>query len=129
MAKETEDVTLIFDIIYQGVTAVFDNPQLGQYYVAEKDGEILASLLTTFEWSDWRNAMVWWLQSVYVKPEHRQSGIFSTMYHYIKNLVNSNDGVAGIRLYMVNSNFRADKVYRAIGMDGDHYRLYEWMKQ
>jgi len=128
MAEETENLILKKDISENGVKAVFKNPQLGRYYVAENDGKIIACLLTTFEWSDWRNATVWWLQSVYVLPEYRKTGVFREMYLHIKNLVLSNENVGGIRLYMITSNDRARKAYQAMGMDGEHYQLFEWMK-
>jgi len=128
MADETENVALEKNTIEKGVKAVFDNPHLGRYYVAEIDGQVVACLLTTFEWSDWRNAMVWWLQSVYVLPEYRKTGVFRKMYLHIKDLVLANENVGGIRLYMITSNDQARKAYQAMGMDGEHYQLFEWMK-
>ena len=128
MAKETENMILSSEIISNGVKAVFGNKHYGQYFVAETKEGIVGSLLITYEWSDWRNALVWWLQSVYVKPEHRKAGVFRMMYQYVKGIVGSDETIAGIRLYMDKTNVGADKVYRAMGMDGDHYRVYEWMK-
>jgi ribosomal protein S18 acetylase RimI-like enzyme len=128
MAIETENLQLDIGTVEKGVKAVFDNPGFGQYFVAENDGEIIASLLTTFEWSDWRNASVWWLQSVYVIPEFRQKGIFRKMYHYVKSLVQNDENVGGIRLYVDRTNTRAQQVYKAAGMNGEHYRVFEWMK-
>lgn len=128
MAKETEEIDLDRQTVNKGVEAIFETPGLGQYFVAETDGKIVASLMTTFEWSDWRNSTVWWLQSVYVLPEYRQKGIFKKMYNFIKEQVLSLDEVSGIRLYMVHSNHRAAKVYKNVGMDGERYRMFEWMK-
>ena len=128
MAKETEDITLDSPTVNKGVQAIFDKPGLGQYFVAELEGKIVASLMTTFEWSDWRNSTVWWIQSVYVLPEYRQNGIFKKMYGYIKEEVLRLEDVSGIRLYMVHTNSRAAKVYENVGMDGERYRLFEWMK-
>lgn len=128
MAKETEAIDLDWETISNGVKAIFENPSLGQYFLAEIDGKVVASLMTTFEWSDWRNSMVWWLQSVYVLPEYRKLGIFRKMYEHVKNLVQHNENVSGIRLYVVTSNDTARKAYETVGMDGERYRLYEWMK-
>jgi GNAT superfamily N-acetyltransferase len=128
MAKETEEIELNSEILEKGVQAILSNPTLGQYFIAESDDAIIACLMTTFEWSDWRNSMVWWLQSVYVLPEYRREGVFKKMYAYIKELISGKDEVAGIRLYMVTSNARAAKVYENVGMDGDRYKMYEWLK-
>ena len=85
MAWETEHMTLVGEIIIKGVKAVFDDSSRGQYWVAENNGIVAASLLITYEWSDWRNCNVWWFQSVYVLPEFRRMGIFRAMYQHIKN--------------------------------------------
>ena len=129
MAIETENLKLDSETVQKGVKAVFEKPELGQYFVAENDGKIIASMLTTFEWSDWRNAQVWWLQSVYVLPEFRQQGIFTKMYEFVKILADMNENVGGIRLYVDKTNVRAQQVYKAVGMNGEHYQVFEWMKE
>lgn len=128
MAQESEGVDLEQDIVSAGVLSVFDDPQKGKYYVAEDNQKVIASMLTTFEWSDWRNQTVYWLQSVYILPEYRGKHIFSKMYAHIKKIVLDNDQVAGIRLYVDERNDHAKNVYNAVGMNGNHYRTFEWMK-
>jgi GNAT superfamily N-acetyltransferase len=127
MAWETEGMTLPTEIVTKGVNAVFSNPVLGQYWVAEEENMVVASLLITYEWSDWRNANVWWFQSVYVLPSHRRKGIFRSMYEQIRSEA-ENDSVAGLRLYVETNNTRAQKTYEALGMKREHYSMYEWMK-
>ena len=41
----------------------------------ELDGTVVASLMITHEWSDWRNGDVWWIQSVYVIAAARVTGL------------------------------------------------------
>ena len=129
MAIETENLQLEAETVGKGVNAVFEKPGFGQYFVAEKDGQIIASMLTTFEWSDWRNAQVWWLQSVYVIPEFRRQGIFKRMYDFVKILAENEANVGGIRLYVDKTNVRAQQVYKVVGMNGEHYQVFEWMKE
>jgi ribosomal protein S18 acetylase RimI-like enzyme len=128
MAWETEKMTLVPEIISGGVNAVFEDPSKGEYYVAETGGIIIASLLITYEWSDWRNTHVWWFQSVYVLPLYRRNGIFRQMYSYIKDEAEKK-GVAGLRLYVESNNERARKTYEALGMNSEHYTLYEWLRE
>ena len=128
MAWETEHMTLIPEIIKKGVNAVFHDTTHGQYWVAEENGKIVASLLITYEWSDWRNSNVWWFQSVYVLPDWRRTGIFRTMYMNIKNEAEK-EGVAGLRLYVETNNSGAQQTYEALGMQKEHYRMYEWIKE
>ena len=126
MAMETEGLELKSDLITSGVMAVFRDPNKGQYYVAEENGTVVASLMITYEWSDWRNACIWWFQSVYVIPEYRRKGIFRLMYDHVKK-EGLECGIAGLRLYVESENVRAQKTYEAMGMNGSHYRTFEWM--
>ena len=128
MARETEDVALDRAILTRGVDAVFDDPSHGRYYVAESGGEVIGSLLITYEWSDWRNGMVWWIQSVYVLPPFRGRGVYAGLYAHIKTIVEPDPRIRGIRLYVDNRNAAAQQVYARLGMEGEHYRVFEWMK-
>jgi GNAT superfamily N-acetyltransferase len=96
--------------------------------MAEEKGNIVASLLITYEWSDWRNCNVWWFQSVYVLPEFRRTGIFRSMYMHIKNEADK-ESVAGLRLYVETNNSVAQHTYEALGMKSLHYKMFEWMKE
>ena len=129
MAKESEEMILDNEIITKGVTAVFEDSTKGIYYIAEENNTIIASLLTTYEWSDWRNAYVLWIQSVYVIPEYRRKGVFRKMYQYLKNIVENSDKYIGLRLYVDKTNINAQKVYDNIGMSSEHYSMYEWFKE
>ena len=128
MANETEGMELDKDTVNKGVESVFKDPKKGKYYVATENDVIVASMLITYEWSDWRNNWVFWLQSVYVLPEKRGKGIFKQMYEYIIKQVKESDKVAGLRLYVDVKNLAAREVYAKLRMDGDHYQVFEWMK-
>jgi GNAT superfamily N-acetyltransferase len=128
MAWETEQMTLVTETINKGVNAVFTDPSRGQYWIAEEKGSVVASLLITYEWSDWRNSNVWWFQSVYVLPALRRTGIFRSMYQYIKDEADK-EGIAGLRLYVEMNNSGAQQTYEALGMKSLHYKMYEWMKE
>jgi len=128
MARETETLELDHDTVTRGVAAVFGAPStLGRYFVAESGGRVIASLMLTYEWSDWRNGNVWWIQSVYVVPEHRRQGIYAGLYRYVQELAQGEAGVRGIRLYVDRRNVPAQEVYRRLGMNGEHYQVFEWM--
>lgn len=128
MAWETEKMTLDPETVTKGVNAVFGDPSRGSYYIAKADDRVVASLLITKEWSDWRNCNVWWFQSVYVVPEFRRKGVFRKMYLHIRNLAEA-EGIAGLRLYVETGNTRARKTYEALGMSSEHYSFYEWMRK
>lgn len=128
MAKESEDIDLDPKTLGNGVKSVFRDPAKGKYFIVEDDNYIVGSMLITHEWSDWRNQWIFWLQSVYIMPEHRRKGLFRLMYEEVKQLVIGDDTAAGIRLYVDLTNVNALEVYKSVGMDGDHYQVFEWMK-
>jgi GNAT superfamily N-acetyltransferase len=128
MARETEEVELDLETCTRGVAAVFADATLGRYFVVEEEGLVVASLMITYEWSDWRAGTVWWIQSVYVLPTHRGRRIYAALYEQVKTLVESMPGVRGIRLYVDRRNTAAQQVYTRLGMNGEHYQVFEWMK-
>ena len=128
MAWETESYKLELATVTKGVEAVFDHKERGQYYTAKLGNEIIATLLTTYEWSDWRNARVLWIQSVFVKENYRRKGVFSKFYSHIQSIAINNENIGGIRLYVDKTNIPAQKTYTRIGMNSNHYQLFEWMK-
>lgn len=121
MARETEDKTLDLPTLRAGVSAVFDDPGRGFYRVAEIEGEVVACMLVTYEWSDWRNGMWWWLQSVYVRPDRRGCGVFGAMYRNLRTDAAATPGVCGLRLYVEQDNTRAQRVYTMLGMQREPY--------
>jgi len=129
MALETEELCLDSVVVNAGVAAVFDDPSKGSYFVAEEAGAVIASLMITCEWSDWRNGLVWWIQSVYVTPKFRKRGVFACMYDFIKKQVETSVNVRGLRLYVDKRNELAQKVYTRLGMNNSHYDTYEWMRE
>jgi len=128
LANESEGVKLDGTILHAGLQAMFDDPAKGIYYVVEDGEEIIGCHLITYEWSDWRNGLIWWLQSVYVKESHRKKGIFKMMYDNILRIIKADSNLIGLRLYVDKTNARAIKVYESMGMDGSHYTVFEWMK-
>jgi ribosomal protein S18 acetylase RimI-like enzyme len=127
MAMETESITLDYPTVTRGVHEVFEDSTKGSYYVALDDKKIIGSLMTTYEWSDWRCGTVLWIQSVYIIKDYRGQGVYKKLYQYIQQLVTPESGYRGIRLYVDKTNITAQRVYEKMGMNGEHYQVYEWM--
>jgi ribosomal protein S18 acetylase RimI-like enzyme len=125
IARETEGVELIPEVITAGVRHMIENPHLGFYLVVELDNGIQASLMITTEWSDWRNGMFWWIQSVYVRPDYRRQGLYRELYIRVKELAEQEPSVCGYRLYVERENTSAQKTYETQGMHETEYKLYE----
>ena len=126
MAMETENKKLDTNILTSGVNAVLSDANKGFYLVAETDDQDIAgSLMVTLEWSDWRNSQFWWIQSVYVTPEYRRTGVYSALYNQVKHLAENSAGVCGYRLYVEKDNEVAQKTYQKLGMKPTYYDMYE----
>lgn len=124
MALESEGTVLDVERVRKGVAAVMEDESKGTYIVARIEGRPVASLMITREWSDWNNGWYWWIQSVYVMPEHRGQGIFRAMYTKVIELANDQN-IAQVRLYVDRHNTHAQKVYQKLGMEECHYLMYE----
>lgn len=125
LALESENKRLEHDVVVAGVQALLEQPAKGRYFVAERDEAIVGQLLITYEWSDWRNGLFWWIQSVYVPAESRRSGVFSELYRHVAALASEAPGVCGIRLYVEKENTHAQRTYNALGMSQTGYQVME----
>lgn len=125
MALETEHKRLDPQVVGAGVRAALADPAKGRYFVAERDGQRVGQLMFTHEWSDWRNGTFWWIQSVYVLPEARRSGVFRALFRHVERLAARDPGVCGIRLYVERENTRAQGTYRHCGLHDAGYTVME----
>lgn len=125
LARETEGKSLDDATITAGVRRGFANPSLCRYFVAEVDGRVAGTTMLTYELTDWRDGVIWWLQSVFIEPEFRRHGVFRAIYRYIEALARAHPDVRGLRLYVHRDNARAMKTYESLGMDKAGYELYE----
>jgi ribosomal protein S18 acetylase RimI-like enzyme len=125
LALETENLSLDIDRLRRGVNAVFDDPHRGFYLIAEAGGTHAGQMMITYEWSDWRNGVFWWIQSVYVVPASRRRGIFRALYAQAETLAERQSGVCGLRLYVDAHNQGAQETYRRCGMREAAYRMFE----
>ena len=125
MALETEGRNLDPGSLQAGVAAVLEDSHKGFYLLAERQGNPIGQLLVTSEWSDWRNAYFWWIQSVYVMPEHRRLGVYRALDRQVRVQAKQRGNVCGVRLYVDRQNHGAQKVYSRLGMFPSNYDMYE----
>ena len=125
MARETEGKALDPSRLSDGVKAVLQQEDLGFYLLAELNGQAVGQLLVTTEWSDWRNAFFWWVQSVYVLPEYRRRGVYRALDQQVRLEASQSGNVCGVRLYVDQGNRVAQQVYQDLGMSQSRYYMYE----
>lgn len=128
LAWESEAKVLDKNILLPGVRRAIADGNLSRYFIAENDGRPVGQTMLTFEWSDWRNGLFWWIQSVYVIPEFRRQGVFRALYKHIYSLAQKTPGICGIRLYVEEHNHRAHATYENMGMiKSGHFLLeHDW---
>lgn len=125
LAWETERKKLELPVVSRGLRTLLKNPHHGFYTVAEMAGDVVGCVMVTYEWSDWRCGLFWWIQSVYVKPEFRRQKVFSTLYGFLKDKASREPNVCGFRLYVEGANLTAQNTYSQVGMGETSYKVYE----
>ena len=125
MALETEGRELDSELIGPGVAAILADSNKGRYWVAEADGNVVGQIMVSFEWSDWRNGMLWWIGSVYVHEDYRRKGVFSALYRHVESLARQDQEACGLRLYAEQDNKRAQQTYLKLGMVKPGYLVME----
>lgn len=129
MALETEGRRLDFDRLRRGTLSLLNSPAYGCFHVAELCGapssKLIAQLMITYEWSDWRNGVFWWIQSVYVDPAWRRQGVFRRMHETVLASAKNRPDVCGVRLYVEETNHIAQAAYRRVGLTPSSYAVYE----
>jgi GNAT superfamily N-acetyltransferase len=125
LAEESEGLRLDPVCVQTGVDALLKDPAKGVYYIAEVNGEAVGQTMITYEWSDWRNGNLWWIQSVYVKPEFRGQGVFRRLFKHVRTLAGQQKDVPALRLYVHSENTKAHRTYEKLGMSRTKYQVFE----
>jgi ribosomal protein S18 acetylase RimI-like enzyme len=133
MAWETEHKQLNPDTVRRGVALGLADAARARYFIAERGGVAVGTLMLTTEWSDWRAGWWWWIQSVYVPPQGRRGGVLRALYAHVHAMAAATREVCGLRLYVERDNAVAQRTYEALGMEDAGYRMFEaglpWLKQ
>ena len=124
LAEETENIQLNSEILLSGVCNALERKDC-HYFVAELNGKVVGQTMITYEWSDWRNGVMWWIQSVYVIPEHRKKGVFRSLFKHIEHLAKNQSDVKALRLYVMGNNLSGKNTYKTLGMQDSGYIVYE----
>lgn len=125
LALESEGKRLDPVLLRRGVAEVLEDVHKGLYFLAAEGDTIIGQIMITFEWSDWRCGWFWWIQSVYVHPDHRGAGVYRALFEHVKRAAESRDDVCGLRLYVDGENTTAMRVYDRTGLVPAGYQMRE----
>jgi len=127
LAEESEGKKLDRAHVEPGVRTLLADPRRGRYLVAMAENRPVGQLMHTYEWSDWRNGDIWWLQSVYVHPDFRRQGVFRALFEKLRSDAEADPAVVGLRLYVEEHNRQAHETYRKLGLASGGYFVMERM--
>ncbi|MBT3921479.1 MAG: GNAT family N-acetyltransferase [Nitrospina sp.] len=124
LAIETEDLQLNKVVLKKGIEQALKRKEC-HYFVATIEGEVAGQTMITYEWSDWRNGIIWWMQSVYVLPDFRKQGVFRELFSHIEIRARGHKEVKALRLYVMQNNNAGKRTYQSMGMNNSGYIVYE----
>ncbi|MCC6927792.1 MAG: GNAT family N-acetyltransferase [Gemmatimonadaceae bacterium] len=114
-ARESEGIAPDRSTIARGVAAAFAEPARALYWVAESlDGAVVAHSSIVTEWSDFHGADYWWVQSLYIEPAHRGTGLVGLLLDTLADAARA-AGTRDLRLYAHEGNARALQAYARNG--------------
>lgn len=122
-AREAEAAELDAEGVRRGVLAGLEDPAVASYWVAERqNGQVVGSTSVVREWSNFRGAHYWWIQSLFIAPEHRGRGLVELLLEHLSEAA-ADGGALDLRLYAHASNERALKVYERCGFSRAPYAI------
>jgi ribosomal protein S18 acetylase RimI-like enzyme len=124
LANDTEGLTLDKNVLEKGIKQALERAEC-HYFVGEIAGKVVGQTMITYEWSDWRNGVIWWMQSVYVIPKYRKQGVFKSLFKHIENLARNNGQVKALRLYVRKNNKVGQNTYTSLEMNDSGYIVFE----
>jgi GNAT superfamily N-acetyltransferase len=120
-AREAEEVELERAVVRRGVEAGLRDPSVSTYWVAESsDGEVIASISAVREWSNFNGGYYWWIQSLFIEPVHRGSGLVDLLLDKVAEEARAS-GAIDLRLYAHGANRRALEAYHRCGFSEAPY--------
>jgi ribosomal protein S18 acetylase RimI-like enzyme len=120
-AREAEGSDKDVEAVRRGVRAAFASPALAVYWVAEtRDRRVAGSASVTTEWSNFHGGQYWWIQSLFIVPEHRGRGLVELLLDHLSSEA-AQSGALELRLYVHTSNARALGAYARCGFTAAPY--------
>lgn len=114
-ARDAERRTLDVEGARRGVHAAFDSPPRSTYWVAHTaEGRVVGCMSVVTEWSNFLGGDFWWIQSLYILPEHRGQGLVDQLLAYLSARAMA-AGAIDLRLYGFDTNERAMRAYQRCG--------------
>ena len=122
-AEEAEGSTKDFKRLEKGIKTALENPSIAVYWMLfDETNRPIGSISALREWSDWNAGYYWWIQSLYIVPEHRGQGHITKLLDAVAKEMRSQNGLE-LRLYVHRSNTKAIRAYEKVGFEKSPYEI------
>lgn len=122
-ANEAEGLSKNSEMAREGIRAALGDDSVAIYWVLQdSDNEVVGNISVVKEWSNWNAGYYWWIQSLYIKPEHRGRGYMRKLIQTVKESARQYKGL-DLRLYVHKNNKRAISAYLRTGFVDSDYRI------
>jgi len=122
-AKETEGCDADPRRLRLGVKSGLEGSAPATYWMAEsQNAKPVGEISVVTEWSNFRGGYYWWVQSLFIVPEHRGTGLVDLLLDFVAAESRAADAL-DLRLYVLQSNHRAIASYRRCGFEVAPYTI------
>lgn len=121
-ALEAEGLDTNDAAVRRGVAGAFGEQPVSKYWVAEDGDEVVGSISVVTEWSNFRGGNYWWIQSLFIVPAHRGTGLVQVLIDHVAGIAQA-AGALDLRLYARTSNERATHAYVRCGFETAPYTM------
>lgn len=122
-ANEAEGIGKNREQVRKGIRTALEDESVAVYWVIQDShDEVIGNVSIVREWSNWNAGYYWWIQSMYIKPEHRGRGLMKELIQTVRTAARQAEAL-DLRLYVHKNNERAIKAYIKSGFVDADYRI------
>lgn len=108
--------------VREGVLSALEDNSFATYWVMEFDGGVVGNVSVVKEWSDWNAGYYWWIQSMFIEPEHRGKGLIKLLLETVQREAAKAQALE-LRLYVHKDNSSAISAYLKNGFGPSDYQI------
>ncbi|MCP1625975.1 GNAT family N-acetyltransferase [Pseudomonas nitroreducens] len=108
--------------VREGVLTALEDNSYATYWVLETAGVVIGNVSVVKEWSDWNAGHYWWIQSMFIEPDHRGKGLIKLLLDTVQQEATQAKALE-LRLYVHKENSAAISAYLKNGFGPSDYQI------
>lgn len=122
-AREAEGRSLCRKTLESGIDAALKDESIANYWLLIDRYETAIGCTSVIkEWSDWNAGYYWWIQSIYIAPNHRGKGYLNALIDSVARAAREQNCLE-LRLYVHKGNRAAVRAYEKAGFGNSQYKI------